>query len=50
MHTMYLPAALRGQETAWHPLELELWKLSGAMWVLGTKPGSSARAEGALNH
>lgn len=48
MHTMYLPAALRGQKTARDPLELELWKFSVAMWVLGTKPGSFARAVGVL--
>lgn len=36
VHTMYLPAALSGQKTAWDPLELELWKLSAAIGILIT--------------
>jgi hypothetical protein len=41
------PWCLLGPEMAIRPLELKLWD---ATWVLGTKPGSSARTAGALNH
>lgn len=52
MYVVYVRAVVCGRQKEVLDLqELEFQVVvRGPMWVLGTKPGFSARTEGALNH
>ena len=50
MCTKYMPSAHRGEKTVQMPWHWSYWWLRATLYVLGTEPGSSARAASVLNH